>query len=419
MAILTCPKCKNKTQEFDIHADTVTCSHCLYDINIPTQLVSDLPRDHKVSKSNKGVIVKQFSNDLEIHLIWKDFSYWKFNLYFGLGLSLFIGVFMFFTAINSSLIGFLFCIPFLFAGAYLCYTGWFLWQNVTDIQIDKTNFSVRHRIRNKGIQDIDIPTSAISQVYVTRKKAGSVNDKILYNHEILLKKENGESIVVVNQIKEAAVAYSIENTLENFLNIKDVVQLEEYHPQKINSNFLPDASHKQFYEAPKGVDISAHPNGLTISFRKNKLALLGLLVPMGFFLFFFQGFSLTPGFPWFLLLIPFGILYFMILSLLRRHTIRLSGLYLWVDIYPDWKFGTKSIDFLASSVQQVFVVRKEIKGEDSTTIVFDLQFIDHQQNIHSLISNYRNPEHLFYAETKIEAFLNIKDSYVAGEYIPH
>ncbi len=65
MAILTCPKCKNKTREFDIHADTVTCSHCLYDINIPKQLAADLPRDHKVSKSNKGVIVKQLSWFLE------------------------------------------------------------------------------------------------------------------------------------------------------------------------------------------------------------------------------------------------------------------------------------------------------------------------------------------------------------------
>ncbi len=485
MATLVCPQCKNKILKYDIHSESVTCDQCHFDVNITTNLASDLPKGHKIAKSNQGVIINQTSDSLEIQLIWKHFSHWKFNLSFGLGISFVMGILMVIIA-GKSLIGLLLCSLFLFAGAYLSNTGWFQWKNVTTILLDNTSFSARHRITNKTIQDISaIPISHISQIYVTRKKVGSTNGKVLYNHEIRLKKRDGNSILILNQIKEAAVAYSIENTLEEFMKIKDVVQLDEFHPQRPNrgldaaavikstkllaeirnestqssdvfkakcpkchqsisakdlseekelvycpscqesfgllesSILVQDNTHKQFDEVPKGIKVSTNPNGMTISFLKSKNALWKLLIPIAIFLLFFNGLMSSFSVSGYFLFIPVLIIYFLTISLLKRQTIRVSGLYLWVDTFPNWHLGTKTIDFSSSNIQQVFVVQRVIESDESTNVVYDLQFIDRNQQIHYLIKNYRNPQHLWFAETKIESFLNIEDYRVDGEYAPH
>lgn len=184
------------------------------------------------------------------------------------------------------------------------------------------------------------------------------------------------------------------------------------------TTILQDTSHKTFDTPPQDIKIHSSPNVLSISWKNNATGAFLLPIFIAIPVFHFFDWNLDQNAKVFITVLLIGFLYPAVRMFLKRTTIRVSNLYLWVDTFPTYLFGTQSKNYHVDDIQQLFVKRKVIKTEDSSHTIYQLILIDKQDQQTILINHQRHPQNLLFVEQKIEAFLNIKDQPIIGEYSP-
>lgn len=163
---------------------------------------------------------------------------------------------------------------------------------------------------------------------------------------------------------------------------------------------------------PKGIDILEYENSTEIIvhhkfFKKNLgLIIIGASIFI-FMLFFFQ--PLTLRLELLAFLIP---LFFIVSGLNIRLTKTIIGIKK-STISAERKSPLRLKDhhtfFKRESIHQLFVRKRKIENDNSSSIVYDLGLETNDSSINYILLHFSSPKSLYFIETTIENILGIED----------
>ena len=181
-----------------------------------------------------------------------------------------------------------------------------------------------------------------------------------------------------------------------------------------------DTSHKKV-EKPNGIIVKETFSGHEISLHHSKIhnpvgsILFGLfiiLVPVGALI----QLNSQNELPWpaYLVLGLFGAIgLFKIYKAIRQYStitsISITKKKVKISSKSNYSKPTTSFEIERPCITQLFVRKRAVENENSTTYYYDLGIADTKGTVHYVLKNYLKAKYLLFLETTIENILDIKD----------
>lgn len=235
MQNVTCKRCGTVVSETHINREekVANCQRCgalfsltnLNDIEEKAIAKSLKPEIYEIPK---GFDVEKYSFELKIKYKTKGFAKYFFT-FFTLFWNAILSVFVIISVTTGEYFMLLFCGLHILVGLGLFYNTLSMYINthilhVTNRGLESTYGPLKFPWKKNSFTD----KFNVNQIYCRKYKMGSVNNVPKYGFKVSLLTNDGEDIVLINQLPDYRSALYIEQQIEQFLEIEDKAVADEY-----------------------------------------------------------------------------------------------------------------------------------------------------------------------------------------------
>lgn len=218
---LVIAKCKSCHNVFDFQEQLAAAP-----LPVPVVTPRSTPAvQHAILPPPRGLEVIEWPDALELNVNWRQ-SGKTFLLVFALIWNIFMFFFtgMLFVAggVVSLLLPALFLLLFHGIGLYMLYQSIGYVFNTTNVYLDERYLAVEHRPFDFLAQKNHyVDTAQVQQLYVERYSQGTQNNVPVYAFRIQLRLRNGNTLLLLDNVRSAAYARYVEALIERRLGITD------------------------------------------------------------------------------------------------------------------------------------------------------------------------------------------------------